>query len=60
MEFSIKSVENGYIIEKKVNDEIKVFVFGGINARTDMIRFLLCEFQPQEIEDSNENWPEGI
>ena len=65
MEVMIKAVVNGYIVQRKVNDDVKVFAFGGLNACADMLKFLLSEFEPPEkveikIEDSNENWSEGI
>jgi hypothetical protein len=65
MEVMIEAVVNGYVVQRKVNDDVKVFAFGGLNACTDMLKFLLCEFEPPEkveikIEDSNENWPESI
>jgi hypothetical protein len=63
MEFTIKDVENGYIVERKVNDEIKVFAFSGDSACADMLRFLLSEYKPQtliRIEDENDCWSESI
>ena len=65
MEVMIKTVVNGYIVQRKVNDDVKVFAFGGLNACTDMLKFLLSEFEPPEtvkisVEGENENWPEGI
>lgn len=65
MEIAIKTVVNGYVVQRKVNDDVKVFAFGGINACADMLKFLLSEFEPPEtvkisIEGENENWPEGV
>jgi len=63
MEVMIKAVVNGYIVQRKVNDDVKVFAFGGLNACADMLKFLLSESPEKveiKIEDSNENWSEGI
>jgi len=65
MEIAIKTVVNGYVVQRKVNDDVKVFAFGGINACADMLKFLLSEFEPPEtvkisIEGEDENWPEGV
>jgi Cft2 family RNA processing exonuclease len=61
MEIKITTVVNGYVVERKVNDDVKVFAFGGHGACADMLSFLLAEFEPPErvvisYEDKNENW----
>lgn len=64
MELTIKHVVNGYVVERKVNQDVKLFAFGGDNACADMLRFILSELEPESdkirIEDADEYWSEGV